>query len=152
MVMSAELKGCVTWFINFWIFFRWGITVPSFIIVGYVWQISGRGPFCPPSSVSSPEIGLIPLPYSEYPTSMNSPPTRVEFISLKNNYFCWFIKSSSCTLNVSIKLLLKSSKLLFYSCWNTRIAVAYLEEYPPRDRKATRVGALRQVRLPRMRL
>ena len=39
MLTSAELKGCVTW----------GITVPSFIIVGYVWQILGRvGPFCPP--------------------------------------------------------------------------------------------------------
>ena len=32
------------------------------------------------------------------------------------------------------------------------MAVAYLEEYPPRDRKATRVGPLHQVRLPRMRL
>ena len=27
----------------FWIFLGWGIAVPSFIIVGYVWQISGRG-------------------------------------------------------------------------------------------------------------
>ena len=27
----------------FWIFFKWGISVPSFIIVGYVWQILGRG-------------------------------------------------------------------------------------------------------------
>ena len=26
------------------------ITVPSFIIVGYVWQILGRGPFCHPLS------------------------------------------------------------------------------------------------------
>ena len=31
----------------FWIFFRQGITVSSFIIVGYVWQLLGRrGPFC----------------------------------------------------------------------------------------------------------
>ena len=45
MLMSAELKGCATWYI-FWIFFRWGITVPSFIISGYVSQILGRGPFC----------------------------------------------------------------------------------------------------------
>ena len=32
----------------FLIFFRQGLTVPSFIIVGYVWQILGRGPFCSP--------------------------------------------------------------------------------------------------------
>ena len=32
----------------FWIFFRSGITVPSFILVGYVWQILGRGAFLPP--------------------------------------------------------------------------------------------------------
>ena len=34
---------------SFWIFFRKGITVLSFIIVGYVWQIVGKGePFWPP--------------------------------------------------------------------------------------------------------
>ena len=32
--MSPELKVCVTWFICFWIFFRQGMIVPSFIIVG----------------------------------------------------------------------------------------------------------------------
>ena len=32
----------------FWIFFRWGITVSSFIIAGYAWQILGRGTFLPP--------------------------------------------------------------------------------------------------------
>ena len=32
----------------FWIFFRQGVTVPSFIIVGYMWQILERGPFWPP--------------------------------------------------------------------------------------------------------
>ena len=30
----------------FWIFFGLGIIVPSFIIVGYVWQILGRGHYC----------------------------------------------------------------------------------------------------------
>ena len=43
----------------FWIFFRSGITVRSFIIVGHVWQILGRAAFLPPPppppSVSSPE-------------------------------------------------------------------------------------------------
>ena len=48
---------CICWYSNiccspvgvasdsyiFWIFFRLGITVPSFIIAGYVWQILGRG-------------------------------------------------------------------------------------------------------------
>ena len=31
----------------FWVFFRYGITVPSFIIVRYVWQILEKEPFCP---------------------------------------------------------------------------------------------------------
>ena len=31
----------------FWIFLRQGITVPKFSIVGYVWQILGRGAFLP---------------------------------------------------------------------------------------------------------
>ena len=50
-----------SWYVSrysyiFWIFFRQGVTMPSFIIVGYVWQILGRGgSFCtPPPSVSSP--------------------------------------------------------------------------------------------------
>ena len=30
-----------------WIFFRWGITVLSFVIVGYVWQILKRRAFLP---------------------------------------------------------------------------------------------------------
>ena len=32
----------------FWILFGWGITVPSFIVVGYVWQVLGRGGLNPP--------------------------------------------------------------------------------------------------------
>ena len=32
-----------------------GITVPSLIIAGYVWQILGRRTFLVPKSVSSPE-------------------------------------------------------------------------------------------------
>ena len=36
-----------------------------------------------------------------------------KIISVKNNYFCCFIKSSFCTFNVSMKLLLKSSKSFF---------------------------------------
>ena len=35
MRMSAELKDCFI--------FRWGISVPSFIIVGYIWKILERG-------------------------------------------------------------------------------------------------------------
>ena len=57
ILIAAELKRSVTWFIYFWIFFGWDITVPSFFIVGYVWQILGRGGFLPPPppSVSSPK-------------------------------------------------------------------------------------------------
>ena len=47
-LMSAYLKGCVNDSHIFWIFFSQDITVPSFIIVGYVWQILGRGIFEPP--------------------------------------------------------------------------------------------------------
>ena len=32
----------------FWIFFRWGTTVPSFIIVGYVWRIILPHPWAAP--------------------------------------------------------------------------------------------------------
>ena len=40
----------------FWIFVKQVITVLSFIIVGYVWQILGRrGDIFAPQSVSSPE-------------------------------------------------------------------------------------------------
>ena len=49
MLMSAERKGCVIWFIHFFIFLRQGITVPSCIIVGYAWRILGRGSQNPPS-------------------------------------------------------------------------------------------------------
>ena len=38
MLMLAELKGSV-----FWVFLRYGITVPNLILVGYVRQILGRG-------------------------------------------------------------------------------------------------------------
>ena len=48
MLMSAELEGCFTWFIYFWIILRWGITVPSFISLGYVWQILEKGTFLTP--------------------------------------------------------------------------------------------------------
>ena len=63
MLMSAELKGYVTWFIYILIFFRLGITAPRFIIVGYVWQTWGRGNFLLPpirqQSLKSPSwIGL----------------------------------------------------------------------------------------------
>ena len=49
----------------FWIFFRQGITVPSFIIVRYAWHILGRGAFLvsPPSvkihKMTHPEWGLM---------------------------------------------------------------------------------------------
>ena len=45
---------------NFWIFLRLGITVPSFIILGYVWQILGRGTFLPiqPYIFEQPRKGL----------------------------------------------------------------------------------------------
>ena len=44
MLMPAEFRGYITR-LYFWIFFRWGIIVSSFIIVGNVWHILGRGPF-----------------------------------------------------------------------------------------------------------
>ena len=59
----------------FWIFFRQGIIIPSFIIVGYVWQILGRGGafLVPPHPLAAPKspswIGLKALTAnSEYPS------------------------------------------------------------------------------------
>ena len=43
----------------FWIFFRYGITVPSFINVQYVWQILERGGILSPPFVSSPEKPIL---------------------------------------------------------------------------------------------
>ena len=54
MPMPAELRGVPCYFYIFCIFFKSGISVPSFIIVGYVWQILGWEAFTSPS-VSSPE-------------------------------------------------------------------------------------------------
>ena len=39
---AAKLKGCVTWSIYFCIFLRHDITVPTLIIVGYMWQVLGK--------------------------------------------------------------------------------------------------------------
>ena len=46
MLILAELKLCVTYLYGFWIFFSQGITVPSFIIMGFVSNILGKGPLC----------------------------------------------------------------------------------------------------------
>ena len=59
MLMSAELKECVAWFKSFWIFFRQVITVPSFIILGYVWQILGRGAFLSPHPWAAPKTPIL---------------------------------------------------------------------------------------------
>ena len=61
IMMSVILKKCVTWFIYFWIFFRWGITVLGFIIVGYVGQILGRRHFSPHPSMSSPKRPILDM-------------------------------------------------------------------------------------------
>ena len=50
-VDTSRTKGVCHLIFIFWIFFTWGMTVPSFIFVGYVWQILGRrGFFAPPSN------------------------------------------------------------------------------------------------------
>ena len=60
----------------FWILFGLGITVPSFIIVGYVWRILWRGTFWPP-----------PRPWAA--------PKRPILNRVKTYLFCTFI-SSNC--------------------------------------------------------
>ena len=52
--MPAELKGCVTWFISFWIFLKKGMTVQTFIMVGCMWQILGRWAFLAPHPWAAP--------------------------------------------------------------------------------------------------
>ena len=54
ILMSAELKRCVTWLLFFWIFFRHGISVWSFIIVGYVRQTLDKGAFLGPPMREQP--------------------------------------------------------------------------------------------------
>ena len=45
----------------FWFFFRQGVTVPSFIILGYVLQILGKETFCPPYPSAVPKNPWIEL-------------------------------------------------------------------------------------------
>ena len=47
-MISAKCKGWVRLFIPFWIFFRYSKNVPRFIIVGYLWQLLGKGTFLAP--------------------------------------------------------------------------------------------------------
>ena len=44
-MISAKRKRWVRLFIHFWVFFRYGINVPRFIIVWYLWQVWGKGTF-----------------------------------------------------------------------------------------------------------
>ena len=76
----------------FWILFGLGITVPSFIIVRYVWRILGRGAFCPP-----------PHPWAA--------PKRPILNRAKMYLFCTFI-SSNC---VSGNFFFGKESSLFYS-------------------------------------
>ena len=46
------------WYI-FWIFFRYSVTVPSFIIAGHVWQILGRRAFLPPHPWAGPKMSIL---------------------------------------------------------------------------------------------
>ena len=59
MLMSAELKGVSRDLCIFWIFFRWSKTVPSFIKVGYVWQILERGAFLAPHQWAAPKRPIL---------------------------------------------------------------------------------------------
>ena len=47
MLISAELKGCVIWFIYFLVLLWVRYNCAKFVIAGYVWQILGSGPFLP---------------------------------------------------------------------------------------------------------
>ena len=47
MLMSAELKGCVTWFIYFLDLLRVNYNCANFHYCIYVWQVLGRGSFLP---------------------------------------------------------------------------------------------------------
>ena len=66
--LSAEYKGCVIRdSYIFWIFFRLGKTVPSFVVVGYVWHFLGRVGFLTPPNHEQQQkfpswIGLIAYP------------------------------------------------------------------------------------------
>ena len=103
MLMSVELKGCVYMIYMFFLKFFRCITVPSFIIVGYVWQIWGSGAFLDHLSVSS---------------SKKAHPEK-----LKNNYFLPHL-SSGKSLELMWKFdLFKNSKMCIlykqsFQWWN----------------------------------
>ena len=66
-----------------WIFFSWGITVPScLIIVGYEWKILGKGgPLClPPPRKVKDKIGSVMIK---------------EFVKLKPKIYSFLVDGSS---------------------------------------------------------
>ena len=71
----------------FWIFFRYGITMPSFIIVGYLWQILGMGPFCYPPSVSSPKSAHPELGSNVWETTLSRSQSLHLYLHQHNKIF-----------------------------------------------------------------
>ena len=55
---------------SFWVFLRKGITVPNFIIVGYLWQILGRGPKRPPHPWAALKKSILNRVNDQNPLSM----------------------------------------------------------------------------------
>ena len=64
MLMSAELKVCVTWFIYF-LDLLW-VRYNCFIIVGYVWQILWRGSPHPWAAPKKPILNRVKDFFSKY--------------------------------------------------------------------------------------
>ena len=67
ILMLVEIKSESHDSYIFWTFFREGITVPNFIIVGYVWQTLGRGAFLLPHTWAATKMAILnrikPLDY-----------------------------------------------------------------------------------------
>ena len=83
----------------FWVFFRWGITVQSFIIVGYIWQISGRGSFLIPMHCTSWKF-FSSWKFSFYVVFI----VKKAWTFLTNFWYC----DQTCSKNIFIVQIVKS--------------------------------------------
>ena len=135
ILISAELKRSVIWFIYFWIFFGWDITVPSFFIVGYVWQILERGGFLPTPPAPSPSVSSNQKSHLNRVEIKNSNKGKLLGIKIDKNLtfkkhireLCWRPSYKLLTLRRIRKYLtVEKAKLLANSCINSQFNYAPL--------------------------
>ena len=102
MLMSAELKVCVTWFIYF-LDLLW-VRYNCFIIVGYVWQILWRGSPHPWAAPKKPILNRVKDFFSKYDqirSFLQITPYLLKKSLMENFIFCAVISGDWGELGIS---------------------------------------------------